>query len=146
MMRVVLDTNIVARVVMSPRGPAWELFDLMRSDHELMVSLEMLAELARVLAYDRVRRIHKLDDRGIEEFVKGVASGAHTVRLPESLPRVVPHDADDDLVLATAVAGQADVICTRNRHLYHEDVLAYCTSHAIKIMDDLALLTALRQQ
>jgi predicted nucleic acid-binding protein len=106
----------------------------------------MLAELARVLAYDRVRNIHKLDDQGIEEFVKSVASGAFTVRLPESIPRVVPHDADDDLVVATAVAGNADLICTRNRHLYHDDVLAYCNRHAINVMDDLAALTALRPQ
>ena len=104
MMRIVLDTNVLARVAMSPRGPAREVFDCVRSEHLLIVSLETLAELARVLAYDRVRRVHQLDERGIEEFVENIATGSLTVRLPESLPRVVPDDADDDALVATAVA------------------------------------------
>jgi predicted nucleic acid-binding protein len=35
-MRLVLDTNVLARVVMSPHGPAAALFDLIRSEHELI--------------------------------------------------------------------------------------------------------------
>jgi predicted nucleic acid-binding protein len=41
-MRLILDTNVLARVVMSPHGPAAALFDLIRSEHMLISSLEML--------------------------------------------------------------------------------------------------------
>jgi putative PIN family toxin of toxin-antitoxin system len=143
-MRIVLDTNILARAVAAPRGPAGELFERIAVGQVLVVSLELLAELARVLAYDRVRRMHQLSDSGIAEFVESVETGAVVVSLPIPLPRVVPHDPDDDLIVATAVAGNANVLCTRNRHLFHEAVLTYCREWGIDIMDDIDLLARLR--
>jgi putative PIN family toxin of toxin-antitoxin system len=144
MMRVVLDTNVLARVVMSPTGPAGELFDRIRADHLLIVSAELLAEFSRVLAYDRVRRIHGLDDAGIEYFVEELEAGALVASLPNPLPRVVPDDADDDQVVATAVVGAANTICTLNKHLYHPEVITYCRQRAIEIVDDATLLGQLR--
>lgn len=145
-MRAVLDTNVLARVVMSPGGPAAEVFDRICADHVLVICAQMLTELSRVLSYERVRRVHGLDDDAIEEFVDRIATGSLTIPLPHPLPRVVPTDADDDCVVATAVAGQAEVLCTRNlKHLAHPDVVAYCRQHAIEIMDDLALLKRLRR-
>jgi uncharacterized protein len=143
-MRIVLDTNILARAVAAPRGPAGELFERICAGQVLVVSLELLAELARVLAYERVRRMHRLTDNGIEEFVESVEAGAVVVSLPSDLPRVVPHDPDDDVLVATAIAGEANVLCTRNRHLFHETVVAYCRECAIEVMDDIRLLARLR--
>jgi putative PIN family toxin of toxin-antitoxin system len=143
-MRVVLDTNILTRVPASPHGPAGELFDRLRSDHLLVNSSELLAELARVLGYDRLRKIHGLDDAAIEDFVEHVEAGSFLVALPDSLPRVVPDDADDDAVIATAIVGHANVICTRNRHLFHVDVLVCCREHEIRVLSDVELLAELR--
>ncbi|MBW3539126.1 MAG: putative toxin-antitoxin system toxin component, PIN family [Planctomycetes bacterium] len=143
-MRVVLDTNILARVACSPRGPAGEVFDRIAADQLLILSSELLSELARVLAYERLRRIHKLDDPEIEQFVQRVEAGSLVVALPDPLPRVVPDDPDDDPLVAAAVAGGADAICTRNRHLFHPDVLDYCRRHGIRVLSDLDLLTELR--
>jgi putative PIN family toxin of toxin-antitoxin system len=145
-MRVVLDTNILARAVGSPGGPAGELFERIAANHVLVVSLELLSELGRILSYDRVRRMHQLSDAQINAFIESVESGATVVSLPDPLPRVVPFDPDDDVVVATAVAGRAEVLCTRNRHLFHENVLAYGRRHAIEIVDDLELLARLREQ
>jgi putative PIN family toxin of toxin-antitoxin system len=145
-MRVVLDTNVLTRAVASPSGPAGELFERVCTSHVLVVSLETLAELARVLAYDRVCRIHQLSDRGVAEFIESLETGAAVVSLPSPLPRVVPDDPDDDAIVATAVAGRGNVLCTRNRHLFHERVVAYCREHAVEIMDDLALLARLREE
>ena len=146
-MRAVLDTNVLARVAMSPAGPAAEVFDRVRQDHILVISLDMLNELFRTLSYERVRRIHQLGDQGIEQFVDNIGAGSLLVTLPNPLPRVVPHDPDDDGVIATAVAGQANVLCTRNkRHLAHRDVVAYCQQRSIEIMDDLEFLVRLRQE
>lgn len=144
-MRVVLDTNILARIPASPHGPAGELFDCLRSEHLLISSSELLAELVRVLGYERLRKIHGLDDAAIEEFVEHVEAGSLLVALPDPLPRVVPDDADDDAVIATAIAGKGDVICTRNRHLFHPDVLACCRLHEIRVLSDVELLGELRR-
>jgi hypothetical protein len=60
------------------------------------------------------------------------------------LDQVVPYDPDDDNVVGAAVAARVDVICTRNKHLHHEAVIAYCRQYAIEVMDDLDLLARLR--
>lgn len=144
-MRVVLDTNILARAAGSRGGPAGELFEQIAANHVLVVSLELLSELARILSYDRVRRMHQLSEVGINAFIESIESGASVVPLPNPLPRVVPYDPDDDVVVAAAITGGVEVLCTRNRHLFHEDVVAYCRQHAIEIMDDLELLARLRR-
>lgn len=143
-MRVVLDTNILARVACSPSGPAAEVFDLIGDEHLLVISPALLAELSRVLAYPRLRRVHQLSDAEIERFVERVEAGSLVVAIPDPPPRVVPDDPDDDAVTATAVAGGAEVICTRNKHLFHADVLDYCHGHGIRVLSDTQLLTELR--
>jgi hypothetical protein len=68
-MRLVLDTNVLARVVISPVGLAAELFDRVRIEHVLVSSSEMLAELSRVLRYKHLQKLHGLDELEIDEFV-----------------------------------------------------------------------------
>ena len=144
-MRFVLDANILARAAGSRNGPAGELFERILADHVLVVSLELLAELARVLRYDRVRRMHQLDDEEIKAFIESIESGGTLVSLPSPIPRVVPDDPDDDAVVATAVTGQVQVVCTRNRHLFHDNVSAYCRHRGFEIMDEIELLKRLRE-
>jgi len=145
-MRIVLDTNVLVRVVTSPSGPAAELFDLVRDHHHLVMSTNLAEELSNVLLRDRLRRRHQLDDRQVRDFVDALMAGASVVSLPKILPRIVAHDEDDDNVVATAVHGAADVLCTWNTHLYHQDVVDYCRQHAIEIMDDPQLLNVLRTE
>lgn len=145
-MRLVLDTNVLARVVMSPQGLAAELFDRVRVEHVLVSSPDMLAELSRVLAYDRVRKLHQRDDQEIGEFVQNVEAGSVLVQLPADIPAVVQADPADDAVVATAVLGQADAICTRNRHFYTADVVAYLRQWSIEVVDDVHLIALLRSQ
>ena len=144
-MRIVLDTNVLARAMASPRGPAGELFEQTLAGHTLVVSLELLSELTRVLAYPRVRRLHGRGDDEIAEFIDSVESSALVVQLPFPLPRVVPHDPDDDMLVATALAARADVLCTRNRHLFDQQVVSHCEQYGVAVMDDLALLAKLRE-
>ena len=67
------------------------------------------------------------------------------VNLPPGVPAaVVPKDPDDDPIIATAVAGQAEIICTRDRHFWHPDVQQYCAAHGIRIMTDIELLQLLQ--
>jgi uncharacterized protein len=145
-MRAVLDTNVLVRAMASPSGPAGELFERLSADHVLVVSLELLEELSRVLGYEPVRRMHQRTDVEISEFLASIAGGATVVPLPTPLPRVVPGDPKDDLVVATAIAGKADVICTLDRHFYQDEVREYCRERMIEIMDDIQLLARLRSR
>lgn len=53
-------------------------------------------------------------------------------------------DPDDDIVIATAISGNAEVICTRDRHFYSLTVQAACATFGIQIMNEVELLTMLR--
>ena len=47
-------------------------------------------------------------------------------------------------MVATAIVGRADVICTRDRHLRHPEVLAICQANGIRVLSDIELLNELR--
>ena len=57
---------------------------------------------------------------------------------------IVVRDPEDDPIVHTAVAGAADVSCTRDRHLHHTEVTRYCRSRGIEVLDDIELLGRLR--
>ncbi|MEX2170346.1 MAG: putative toxin-antitoxin system toxin component, PIN family [Pirellulales bacterium] len=143
-MRVVLDTHILIRVISSPAGPAGALFYRVRAAHLLVFSSETLKEFERVLTYPHIRKLHRYDDESLDRFISILSQASLITTLQSPVPRIVPADPDDDLLVATAIVGQADVLCTRNRHLFHPDVLSYCGKRGIAVMDDLELLKLLR--
>jgi predicted nucleic acid-binding protein len=59
-MRIVVDTNVLARAVRGGIGPAAELLGIvMAPPHVFILSPFILAELARALRYPRMRLLHK---------------------------------------------------------------------------------------
>ncbi len=144
-MRGVLDTNVLVRAMAGPSGPAAEVLrEIVAPPHLFITSLPLLEELARVAAYERVKRMHQLDEASVEEYILELHEDALIMPLqPEQ--RIVTRDPDDDLIIATAVAGQADVICTRDKHFRDPAVQSYCTARGIQIMTDVELLAVLRQ-
>jgi len=143
---VVLDTNVLVRAAaIAGDSPARQLLRLLREPpHLLIVSYFLLNELLRALSYERVRQVHGRDDAGVIRFVAAVEKASLLVTLPQTINQVAT-DPDDDRVVATAVAGDADILCTRDRHFFNDAVLSYCAAHDIKIMDDVELLQLLRQ-
>jgi putative PIN family toxin of toxin-antitoxin system len=146
-MRVVLDTNVLARATKSASGPARELLTILTQPaHRLITSAVLLAELMRVLEYPRVQALHGLTRDGIEEFVLHVFHVAEVVSLEATeITTVVAADPDDDSVIQTAVRGKAEVICTLDRHLHRDQVRHYCQARGIRVLDDVTLLRSLRQ-
>ncbi len=147
-MRIVLDTNVLARTTPGPESPAREVLRLAAAQpHALLLSADILSELARVLRYGRLRQRHGLTDIEIDQHIANIEAAGVVVPLPAAPSlAVVPHDPDDDPVVATAVVGQANVLCTRDSHLLHLDVVTYCRSHSIEIMSDVELLRILREE
>ena len=96
------------------------------------------------MRYERMRQMHGLGDEDIDAFIRHVQVGSMLVALPSICAAVVTADPDDDPVIATAVIGGANVLCTLDRHLRNADVLAYCASNGIRILTDVELLRELR--
>lgn len=123
-MRATCDTNILARAAVRPAGPARAvLTELVSEQHVLVLSEHIVSELARVLRYERVRIQAELTDAEIDSFVNDVRELAELVAVPDPVPRATS-DPDDDIVVATAVDGGAEVICTRDRHIRHRRLIA----------------------
>lgn len=145
-MRIVVDTNVLARAVRGGIGPAAELLGfVMAPPHVFILSPFVLAELARVLRYPRMRLLHKLDDAQLDAYVQSLQAAAMIVNPPAAATtQIVSADPDDDPVVATAVHGQAEVLCTRDRHLNSPAVKAYCSNHGIEVLTDIEVLQILR--
>ncbi len=143
-MKIVLDTNVLARATPGKAGPAAALLLAIRDPHQLVLSPYLLTELARVLHYSRVRSMHGMSDPQIDEYLVALQSNALIVDVsPLLAEQIVPNDADDDPIVATAVAGQANFLCTLDKHLRCQEVVDYCAGHDIKVVSDVKLLQLL---
>lgn len=145
-MRVVLDTNVLARSAYSLAGPAAGVLErLSKPGHTLVASPFLLEELGRVLRYPRLQRLHGLTDIEINRFVADVAAACLLVEPASSMAKgVVASDPDDDPIVATAITGNADVLCTLDKHLHQPEVVEYCMNYGIRVMRDVELLALLR--
>lgn len=114
-MRLVLDTNIVASAILWGGAPR-ELLQAAREKRvELFTSTALLAELTDILGRRKFARKIAASQLTIDQLVDGYAQLAALVR-PVATPRVAP-DADDDVVIGTALAANADFIVTGDKPL-----------------------------
>src|SRR5476651_2029189 len=117
-MRVTCDTNVLARAALTPAGAASHLLELIVRNHILIISLPILAELLEVLQRPRLSNLYQLDLRTTHRFIGQLHRTAIVVPLPMQLPAIIPRDPRDNPIVMTAVRGNADVLCTLDRHLY----------------------------
>jgi len=142
--RIVLDTTILVRAGARPRGLAGEvLLAAIAGKHSIILSNEMLFELAKVLRYPRLVAVHRLPESRIYDFVEFLRETAEMVSLNPSFTAPI-RDINDVIVLQTAVVGEADVICTRDRDFFAPPASEFLHALGIAVMDDIALMDCLR--
>ena len=111
-MRILLDTNIIVAGFLSPTGPPGVLLlAWLQGRFRLVTSQAQLDELARVLTYDRIReRIHPVQAREFVENVEVLGVLVSDLPVLELSP-----DPPDNVILATAVAGEAELIVSGDK-------------------------------
>ncbi len=110
MKRIVLDTNVVVSAILWGGTPR-KLFDLADAGQiTLFTSIELLRELTGILARDKFAEKIAASGQSIDQIVDGYAAYTEIVR-PADTPRIAP-DPDDDVVLGTALAANAQMIVT----------------------------------
>ena len=109
-MRIVLDTNVVMSALLW-RGTPYRLLEAIRqrSDVQLYSSPALLEELANVLTRPSATKRLALIGKTVREVLVDYVEAIDLVD-PVNVPRVVPSDADDDHVIAAAIAARADLI------------------------------------
>lgn len=116
-MRIVLDTNVVLSALLW-RSTPHRLLAAIR-DHasfQLYTSPALLDELAGVLTRPSAATRLAVIGRTAREVLADYVEAVEVVE-PEQVPRVVPTDADDDHVIAAAVAAGADWIVSGDADL-----------------------------
>jgi uncharacterized protein len=128
-MRAVLDTNVLLAGLFW-RGPPYALLEQVRSGELAFISsLELLAELAEVLARPKFDAIVNRSNSSREHMLMQVRMLAEVID-PPPLPQPVCRDPDDDAVLALAIAAQVDLIVSGD-----EDLLSLISFEGIAILN-----------
>ena len=116
-MRVVLDANVVISALITPQGAMAQVLDFWKQGvYELVLSPEVLDEIARVAHYPRIQERYRLDDAQIDEFIRLLGEEATLIQ-PSFRVQTVVEDPDDDRYVECAVAAGADLIVTGDAHL-----------------------------
>ena len=110
-LRIVLDSNVLVSALLGQSGPRRLLLILSR-EHTIVSSVQMLAELEDVLHRDKFQ----LTDGQIADYLSLIISGS-TVLDVANYSKVIKADPDDDVVLASALEGEADYLVTGDKHL-----------------------------
>jgi putative PIN family toxin of toxin-antitoxin system len=112
--RVVLDTNILVAGLSSRLGASYQLLLRCRQgEFRLLVSIPLWLEYESVLKRDDIRKLHGLSIQEVDSFLAGIARLGDAVTL-HYLWRPQLRDAKDEMVLETALNGQADALVTFN--------------------------------
>lgn len=115
-MRIVLDTNVVVSALIWGGTPYRLIQAAADGDIELCTSPALLIELRDVLGRAHLASRLARQRSSIEQALGFYGELAISVS-PLTTLRVVPGDADDDHVIAAALAARADLVVSGDRHL-----------------------------
>jgi len=143
-LKIVLDNTVLVRAHERAHGLARELLIcLIESKHVLLLSSEMLHELARVLRYPRLSALFGLTEDLVYPYTTFLQRSSEIVSLNPLLSAPV-RDLNDLIVVQTAILGEADILCTNDEDLFEENIRSYLRKYGISVVDDVALIERLR--
>jgi uncharacterized protein len=118
MLRVVIDTNVIVSGILSRTGAPAELLNAWRERRFLLLSSPaIVAEVNAVLHYPHLQKKYHLSDEEINLTITLLEHDALLVSGDADVAGSVPADPKDEMFLACALGGQADVIVTGDHHL-----------------------------
>ena len=115
-MKAVVDTNMLIRALLKPRGTVGpSLTRLRNGDYTLVYSTPLLDELLEKLALPRICHKYRLGVNEIEALVALIALRG-TLVTPSRKVKVC-RDPDEDMVIEAALAGMAEYVVTGDKDL-----------------------------
>jgi uncharacterized protein len=118
MVRVVLDANqFVSSLLVKVGLPAQALDAWRAGAYQLIVSPAILEEVEHTLGYARIQRKYNIAHSTVQQLIQELATSALVVAGSANVAGAVSEDPDDEIVLACAIDGDADLIVSGDRHL-----------------------------
>lgn len=138
MPRVVVDTNVVISGLINPAGtPGRVVAAMLDGRLEAVVTPALAGELVDVVG--RPRLAPRIDDDTVGALLELVWPSLPSVEIDVDL-----RDVDDRIVLAAAIAGDAEAIVTGDRDLLaDEGVVAWLAARGIALLTPADLLDLL---
>ena len=137
MKRLVLDTNVVASAMLWSGIPHRFLQAARERRIALFTSTTLLTELTDILGRRKFEKKISTSTLTIDQIIDRYAALAAVVR-PVSVPRIAA-DPDDDVVIGTALAAQADLIVSGDADLLtiqsYEGIRIVKASTAIELIE-----------
>ena len=116
MLRVVIDTNVFVSGIAFKLGKPKKIVDLwLRQKIILITSQPLIEELTEVLHREKFQK--QTTDEEITQLIQQIQKIAVFVKGNLPALGVIKDDPDDDVVLATALEGNADYIISGDHHL-----------------------------
>jgi len=111
------DTNILVRLALSKTSASQRMWDAFTDGQfGLLISESILAEVNRVLHYNRIATRHKLTEEHIQNFLRVLVAQAVITQDLYEVARVHA-DPTDNIFLACALEGEADYLVSEDPHL-----------------------------
>lgn len=111
-LRAVLDTNVYLSIFVFPESRIFDLWRLAREGrYTVVISPFIVREFM-----EKLREKFGVPTEARELIKRKVLRKADIVQ-PKTVPTVIADDPDDDHILACAVAGEAAIIVSGNKHL-----------------------------
>lgn len=122
MLRAVLDTNVFVSGLKNRKTPPGQILQLWRKNQfTVITSHQLLAEILEVLMRPPMLSYLKQTPEIVNKFIKFLIQRTFVTEGKLELD-VLRNDPDDNMVLATAVEGQADYLVTGNtKHFPSEE-------------------------
>jgi putative PIN family toxin of toxin-antitoxin system len=112
MLKVVLDTNVVVSAIISDGKSRELLAKGIANQYSIVTSDLILKELVVVLR----RPKFKISEDEIQRTIVAVIRTAEVVNVKTKI-KAVKEDPKDDMIIETAIDGDADIIVTGDSHL-----------------------------
>lgn len=134
-----LDTNVAVAGLLWPNHSRRLLDWAANETVSLYSSPALIEELAHTLGYPKLARRLALLGATPSVLLARYSALVSTVS-PQRVPRVIENDADDDQVLACALAASADLIVSGDRHLHslggqYQGILIVTAAQAVQQID-----------
>lgn len=121
---VVIDTNVWVSAFLNPHGHAARLIAAGQAHGFAVIeSLPLLEELLEVLCRPRIMRVRHTSVPEAQAYVRSIAAVARLVSVPGTLQ--VCRDPDDNLLLETAVVGEATHVVSRDEDITRDPELVH---------------------
>lgn len=118
MLRAVIDTNILVSGILSRNGAPAELITAWRERRFLLLSSSpIIAEVQAVMQYPRIYKKYHLSEGVIEQTITLLEHDSLLVAGDADVAGCVPDDPKEEMFLACALDGLADVVVSGDHHL-----------------------------